>query len=135
MKLQQTLTQPETKLTLLTSLDALEQEIAREEARIYNVAPYYRPTKSQYERLLNLLKGSLSLHKLNEQSQDTIADLLTEANSEVVSLQRQYGELEADTTERINGLRHQINRLRDNIDQAITGSKVLFRFGKVVILK
>lgn len=131
MKLQQTLEQPKTQLTLLTSLDALEEEIAREEARIYNVAPYYRPTKSQYERLLNLLKGSLSLHRLNEESQDTISDLLSEANERIAS----YHKDAEKYVEQIAGLRHQINRVRENIDKAITGNKILFRFGKVVILK
>lgn len=122
-------------LNVVTTVDALEDEISNEEARLYNVAPYYRPTKGQHERLLRLLKGSLAIHRADESASNLLRERLEHFSKEAFEWRAEYNRLVKETTEQIAGLRHQIDKLRNNIDKSITGNKIRFRIGKLVILK
>lgn len=112
------------KINHFTSVDALEEEVQREEARLYNVAPYYRPTMGQYRKLLSLLRGSIQSHRDDERSVEVITQTLE------TEIKKKYRL--ADECKRLSS---QISKMALRSYAAIDPSQILFRFGKLVILK
>lgn len=98
------------QINFTTSVDSLEETVLREEARMYNVPDWVQPTRIQYKFLINLLKGSIALHRLDDKISDSIYKHLVKVNKE-------------------------LDFLRLESKKSIHPTNVLFRFWKFIILK
>lgn len=101
----------------ITSLEELQQYVQDESTRVNRTKDEKtgkridtRPSVQQYRKTINLLQDLTNLYASQEKYIEEIMEALVAKSK-------------------------QANTVRDNIDKAITASKIRFRFGPIIILK